>query len=97
MKIQDLRAEAKIDSLELVIKEKGSARDFSTRSGSTGKVCDAKAVDDENQEVSVSLWNEEIERVQVNDRIRITNGWAREWRGNLQVSAGRFGKLEVLR
>ena len=97
MKISELRAEAKVDSLELVIKEKGSARDFSSRSGSTGKVCDAKAVDDENQEVSVSLWNEEIERVQVNDRIRITNGWAREWRGNLQVSAGRFGKLEVLR
>ncbi len=97
MKIRDLRAEAKVDTLELIIREKGSARDFSTRSGSTGKVCDAKAVDDENQEVSVSLWNEEIERVQVNDRIRITNGWAREWRGNLQVSAGRFGKLEVLR
>ena len=97
MKIRDLRAEAKIDTLELLIKEKGSARDFSSRSGSTGKVCDAKAVDDENQEVSVSLWNEEIERVQVNDRIRITNGWAREWRGNLQVSAGRFGKLEILR
>jgi ssDNA-binding replication factor A large subunit len=97
MKIQDLRAEAKVDALEVVIKEKGSARDFSTRSGSSGKVCDAKAVDDENQEVSVSLWNEEIDRVQVNDRIRITNGWAREWRGNLQVSAGRYGKLEVLR
>ncbi len=97
MKIQELRAEAKVDSLELVIKEKGSARDFSSRSGSTGKVCDAKAVDDENQEVSVSLWNDEIDRVHVNDRIRITNGWAREWRGNLQVSAGRYGKLEVLR
>ncbi len=97
MKVRELRAEAKIDSLEVTIKEKGAARDFSSRTGSKGKVCDAKAVDDENQEVSVSLWNEEIERVQVNDRIRITNGWAREWRGNLQVSAGRFGKLEVLR
>ena len=97
MKVRDLRAEAKIDVLELVIKEKGPSRDFSSRSGSTGKVCDAKAVDDENQEVSVSLWNDEIERVQPNDRVRITNGWAREWRGNLQVSAGRYGKLEVLR
>ena len=97
MKVRDLRAEAKIDVLELQIREKGPARDFSSRSGSTGKVCDAKAVDDEDQEVSVSLWNDEIERVQVNDRVRITNGWAREWRGNLQVSAGRFGKLEVLR
>lgn len=97
MKVRDLRAEAKVDVLEVVVREKGAARDFTTRSGSSGKVCDAKAVDDEGQEVSVSLWNEDIDRVQPDDRIRITNGWAREWRGNLQVSAGRFGKLEVLR
>ncbi len=96
MKVRDLRAEAKVDVLELVIQEKGSARDFTSRMGSSGKVCDAKAVDDEGQEVSVSLWNEEIERVKPKDRIRITNGWAREWRGNLQVTAGRYGKLDVL-
>lgn len=97
MKVRDLRAEAKVDTLELVIQEKGSVRDFTSRSGSSGKVCDAKAVDDEGQEVSVSLWNDEIQRVQPHDRIRITNGWAREWRGNLQVTAGRYGKLEVLK
>ena len=96
MKVRDLRAEAKVDVLELVIQEKGSVRDFTSRSGSSGKVCDAKALDDEGQEVSVSLWNDEIQRVQAKDRIRITNGWAREWRGNLQVTAGRYGKLEVL-
>ncbi|TLZ72178.1 MAG: hypothetical protein E6K10_03025 [Methanobacteriota archaeon] len=40
---------------------------------------------------------QEIERVQANDRVRISNGWVREWRGNLQVSAGRYGRLEVLK
>jgi len=97
MKVKELRPESKVDVIELVVRDKGAARDFSTRTGSTGKVADAKAVDDEGSEVSVSLWNDEIDRVQANDRIRITNGWAREWRGNLQVSAGRFGKLEVLK
>src|SRR5207245_9954668 len=97
MKVKELRPESKVDVIELTIRQKGDARDFSSRSGSTGKVADAKAVDDEGTEVSVSLWNEEIERVQANDRIRSTNGWVREWRGNMQVSAGRFGKLEVLR
>ncbi|HYU07374.1 MAG TPA: hypothetical protein VEM77_09380 [Thermoplasmata archaeon] len=96
MKVKDLRPESKVDTIDLVIREKGAAREFSSRTGSTGKVCDAKAVDDEGTEVSVSLWNDEIERVQANDRIRITNGWVREWRGNMQVSAGRYGKLEVL-
>lgn len=97
MKVKELRPESKVDVIELTIREKGAVRDFSSRAGSTGKVCDAKAVDDEGSEVSVSLWNEEIERVQANDRVRITNGWVREWRGNMQVSAGRYGKLEVLK
>src|SRR6059036_3839387 len=88
MKVKELRPESKVDVIELTIRQKGDARDFSSRSGSTGKVADAKAVDDEGTEVSVSLWNDEIERVQANDRIRITNGWVREWRGNMQVSAG---------
>src|SRR2546425_10942802 len=95
MKVKELRPESKVDVIELTIRQKGEARDFSSRSGSTGKVADAKAVDDEGTEVSVSLWNEEIERVQANDRIRITNGWVREWRGNMQVSAGRFGNSKV--
>src|SRR3989475_12543057 len=97
MKVKELRPESKVDVIELTIRQKGDARDFSSRSGSTGKVADAKAVDDEGTEVSVSLWNDEIERVQANDRIRITNGWVREWRGNKQGSAGRYGKLEVLK
>jgi replication factor A1 len=96
MKVSEVRPESKIDVIELTIREKGTVRDFSSRTGSTGKVCDAKAVDQDGTEVSVSLWNDEIDRVKANDRIRITNGWAREWRGNIQVSAGRYGKLEVL-
>jgi replication factor A1 len=96
MKVKDLRPESKVDAIDLTIREKGSVRDFTSRSGASGKVCDAKAVDEDGDEVGVSLWNDEIERVPVDARIRITNGWVREWRGNMQVSAGRFGKLEIL-
>src|SRR3989454_10485049 len=96
MKVKELRPESKVDVIELTIRQKGEARDFSSRGGSTGKVCDAKAVDDEGSEVSVSLWNEEIERVQANDRIRITNGWVREWRGDKHVTAGRCWELAGL-
>src|SRR5207245_11550831 len=92
MKVKELRPESKVDVIDLTIRQKGAVRDFSSRGGSTGKVCDAKAVDEEGSEVSVSLWNEEIERVQANDRIRITNGGVREWRGNTQDNAGRYGE-----
>src|SRR2546426_9646116 len=92
MKVKELRPESKVDVIELTIRQKGEARDFSSRSGSTGKVADAKAVDDEGTEGSVSLWNDEIERVQANDRIRITNGWVREWRGEQQGRGGVGGR-----
>ncbi len=96
MKIKDLRPRNKVPSLELVVTEKGEPRNFTSRDGVTGKVCDAKGRDDDGDLVGVTLWNEEIERVDVNDRIKIVDGWASEWQGNLQVSAGRYGKLEVL-
>ncbi len=97
MKAKELRAETKVESIELTVVSKGDVREFSSRSGSVGKVCDCKAKDADGDELQVTLWNEEIERVSANDRIRISNGWVREWRGNLQVSAGRYGRLEVLK
>src|SRR2546428_11993672 len=97
MKVKELRPESKVDVIELTIRQKGDARDFSSRSGSTGKVADAKAVDDEGTEVSGSLWNDEIERGPADDRNRITNRWVREWPGRKEGSAGRDRKLEGLR
>jgi ssDNA-binding replication factor A large subunit len=44
----------------------------------------------------LTLWNDEIERVQVNSKIKIVNGWTSAYKGKLQVSAGKYGKLEVL-
>ncbi len=97
MKANELRPRSKVPSLDLRVVEKGEVRSITTREGTTGRVCDAKGEDDEGATVSLSLWNDEIDRVNLNDRIRIINGWVSEWRGNLQVSAGRYGKLEVLK
>ena len=95
MKVKDVRSDSKVDVLELTVKEKGEVRNVNTRMGAS-RVCDAKCEDDEGGSITLSLWNDEIDKVSVDDKIKITNGWARQFRGNLQVSAGRFGKLEVL-
>ena len=96
MKVKDLKADAKFDVLDLTVTEKGEARSVNTFRGQS-RVADAKGTDEDGESVSLSLWNDEIDQVNVNDRLRITNGWVRQWRGNLQVSAGRFGKIEVVR
>ncbi len=94
--IKELRPRNKVPSLELVVTEKGEPRSFTSREGVTGQVCDARGRDSDGDTIGLTLWNEEIDRVNVNDRVKIVDGWASEWQGNLQVSAGRYGKLEVL-
>ena len=96
MKVKELKADNKFDVLEITIQEKGETRNVSTFRGQS-RVCDAKGVDADGDSVALSLWNEEIDQVNQDDRVRITNGWVRQWRGNLQVSAGRFGKLEIVK
>jgi ssDNA-binding replication factor A large subunit len=44
----------------------------------------------------VTLWNDDIEKVESGQNIRITNGWVKQWRGKMQVSPSHKGTLEVL-
>src|SRR2546425_7287120 len=88
MKVKDLRRESKVDAIDLTVTSKGDVREFTSRSGAVGKVCDCKAKDEDGEEVQITLWNEEIERVGPNDHVKISNGWVREWRGGLPLSPG---------
>src|SRR5256712_12986361 len=81
MKVKELRPESKVDTIEVTVTSKGDVREFTSRSGAVGKVCDCKAKDEDGEEGQITLWNEEIERVGPNDHVKISNGWVREWRG----------------
>jgi replication factor A1 len=96
MFVKDLKANSSFDTIELSVVSKGEARDFTSRYGSSGRVCDVKCEDEMGAAVSLTLWNDEIDKVGVGDKIRISNGWVKEWQGDLQVSTGRRGKLEIL-
>ena len=97
MLAKDLKDKMKVDELIVTIVEKKEPREFQSKwSGSSGRVCDATGKDDSGDQVSVSLWNEDCDKVEINSKIKITNGWASSYKGKLQVSAGKFGKLEIL-
>ena len=51
---------------------------------------------DNGDSVTLTLWNEDIEKVETNAKVRIVNGWASAYKDKLQVSAGKFGKLEII-
>ncbi|UCG69497.1 MAG: hypothetical protein JSV09_00290 [Thermoplasmata archaeon] len=97
MYVNQLKPKSNIEKIELTIVEKEEARGYISKFGVKGKVCSAVAKDEKGARVGLTLWNDEIDKVEINDKIRILNGWVKEWNGNLEISAGRFGKMEVLK
>lgn len=93
MEIKDLQPRQ--GSVEVVgeVTEKGEIREFE-KFGKAGRVCNAK-IKDATGEIKLSLWNEQIEQVNVGDTVHITNGYVNEWQGEMQLTTGKFGKLEV--
>jgi replication factor A1 len=94
MEIKDLKAkEGNVDIVVDVV-SKDDVREFQ-KFGKPGRVCNAK-VKDNSGEVTLTLWNEDIDKVNVGDKVHIKNGYVSEWQGNLQLSTGRFGEMEVV-
>jgi len=95
MKISELKPrQGKID-IEVEITDIGEVREFQ-KFGKPGRVANAMIKDDSG-EMKLTLWNDEIDTVKVGDKIKVTNGYVNEFQGEKQLTAGRFGKLEVLK
>jgi replication factor A1 len=71
-------------------------REVVTRFGRKTRVANA-TIRDDSGDVTLTLWGDEIERIAIGDKIKIENGWISEFKGNLQISAGKYGKLTVVK
>ncbi|HII86304.1 TPA: single-stranded DNA-binding protein [Candidatus Bathyarchaeota archaeon] len=63
------------------------------RDGSAHRVCDA-LVGDETGSIYLTLWDDNIEKVNENDSIRVENGYVTLFKGNMRLNIGKYGKLE---
>lgn len=71
-------------------------REVTTRFGDISRVATV-TIADESGTIKMSLWNENIEKVAVNDNVHVENGYVTTFRGESQLNVGRYGKLTVLR
>ncbi|MDA1196838.1 MAG: SOSS complex subunit B family protein [Nanoarchaeota archaeon] len=94
MKINELQVkQGKVDiTVEITAKE--DVREFE-KFGKAGRVCNVKIKDDTG-EITLTLWNEQIDQVNVGDKVHVANGYVSEWQGEMQLSTGKFGSMEVL-
>ena len=94
MKISELQPKTGNVELIVTVTHVDASREFE-KSGVKGKVAKA-TIKDETGECKLSLWNEQIDEIKKGEKIKITGGWADEYKGEIQVSSGKFGKIEVL-
>jgi len=63
--------------------------------GKDGKVANA-VLKDASGEIKLTLWNEQVDQVKQGSKVHITNGYVSEFKGEKQLSTGKFGKLEIV-
>jgi len=96
LKIRDLRDEMRRVDVEGKVIQKSETREVNSRyKNETYRVADA-IIRDDTGTIKLTLWNEQIDQVNVDDTVRIENGYIRSFRGEIQLNVGRYGKLTIL-
>ncbi len=94
MNIGELRVGQDKVEVEGEITDKTEIREFN-KFGRVIRVATA-TLQDTSANIKVSLWNDDADRINVGDRIKISNGFVKEFQGEKQLTSGKFGKIEVL-
>jgi len=93
MKIAELKDGMRGVNVSGMIVKIGEPKDVQTRYGSA-RVANA-ILEDETGRIMLVLWEENIDKVAVGDKVRIENGYVTSFKGKLQLNVGRYGKLIV--
>jgi replication factor A1 len=82
-------------SVEAKVVEKGDVREVKSKfKDETYRIADA-VVADETGSIKLTLWNDQIEQVNVGDNVKIENGYVTSFKGETQLNVGKFGKMTI--
>jgi replication factor A1 len=96
LKIKDLRDKMKRIEVEAKVLEKTGAREVLSRYKDVVHRVANATISDGTGNIKLTLWNDQIEQVNVNDNIKIENGYVTSFRGEIQLNVGRYGKLSIV-
>jgi replication factor A1 len=93
-KVGDLTPQSRAVNVTAKVVSKTEIREIPMgRDGSPHKVSDA-LIGDETGVVYLTLWDDNIEKVNEGDTIRVENGYVTLFKGNIRLNIGKYGKLE---
>ena len=94
-KVGELTPQSRAVNVTAKVVSKSEIREIPMgRDGSAHKVCDA-LVGDETGAIYLTLWDDNIEKVNDNDTVRVENGYVTLFKGNMRLNIGKYGKLDM--
>jgi len=95
IKIEKLTPNSREVNLIVKVVSKSQVRNVTGRDYTIHRVADA-LVGDETGCVYLTLWDDNIDKINEEATIRITNGYVNLFRGNMRLNIGRYGSFELL-
>jgi len=69
-------------------------RTVNLKAGGTVDTLTATLTDDAG-EIALQLWADDIAKIRVGSRVKVLNGFTNEFKGQVSLSKGKFGQLEI--
>lgn len=95
VKITELKAGASNVTVQAKVVKKDDPREVITKFGKRLSVANI-TLEDDTGTIAMSLWGNDIGKVNLGDTIEVSNAYVSEFRGAPQLSTGKFGKIEVI-
>ena len=95
IKIEKLTPNSREVNTIVKVISKSEVRNVTGRDYTVRRVADA-LVGDETGCVYLTLWDENIDKINEEATLRITNGYVNLFRGNMRLNIGRYGSFELL-
>jgi replication factor A1 len=81
-------------SHEQIVQKGEAVETVSRQDGTTHRVLDALC-GDETRAIYMTLWDENIDKVNEGDTLNVKNGYVRPFKGSMRLNIGRYGSLEL--
>ena len=82
-------------NIEAKVVEKSEPREVMSRfKDETYRVATAM-ISDGSGTIKLTLWNDQINQVNVNDKVKVEKGYVTSFKGEIQLNIGRYGILTV--
>ncbi len=93
MKIGELKSGMRNVSVTGKVETVDEPRTVNLKAGGTNTVADAR-ISDETGSIKLSLWGDDINKIQPGDTVSIENGYINTFKGEDSINVGKFGNLK---